>query len=107
MKYFGKGTRTRDIENPSEKKERLIKYFIKTVSNKYSVYFAAFIFCEFLNLAVVITHLYATESFLNQRYLTYGWDVLQFHILPAEEQRVGGVAALHSCSSSPAGSLAG
>ena len=34
MKYFGKGTRTRDIENPGEKKERLIKYFIKTVSNK-------------------------------------------------------------------------
>jgi len=34
MKYFGKGTRHRNIENVEETKDRLIRYFKKRVSNK-------------------------------------------------------------------------
>ena len=67
MKYFGKGTRSRHIENVEETKNRLITYFKKRVSNKYAVYLGGFIFCEILNLAVVISHFYITDRFLNYR----------------------------------------
>jgi hypothetical protein len=68
MKYFGKGTRHRNIENVEGTKDRLIKYFMKRVSNKYSVYLGGFIFCELLNLGVVVTHFFITDRFLNQRF---------------------------------------
>ena len=87
MKYFGTGTRHRNIENVEETKDRLIKYFKKRVSHKYgsmdsiywfcnfitlfgrySVYLGGFIFCELLNLGVVIMHFFITDRFLNQRY---------------------------------------
>merc|ERR1719153_1524250 len=87
MKYFGKGTRSRYIEDKDQKRDRLITYFRKTVSNKYTVYFGGFIFCELLNILIVIGHFYITDLFLNKRYLTYGWDVAVFYALPTEEKK--------------------
>lgn len=88
MKYFGKGTRSRNIDNVEQTKDRLIKYFKKRVSKKYAVYLGGFIGCEILNLFVVIAHFYITDRFLNQRYLTFGWDMWQYYSLPIDEQKV-------------------
>lgn len=88
MKYFGKGTRSRHIENVEATRDKLIRYFNKRVSNKYAVYFGAFMFCEILNLFVVITHFYITDRFLNNRYLSFGWDLWQYYSLPVDEQQV-------------------
>ena len=35
MKFFGKGTTTRFIEDQEEKRDKLVTFFIKNIHNKY------------------------------------------------------------------------
>jgi len=91
MKFFGKGTTTRFVEDADEKKEKLVRYFAKNIHNKYNIYFGGFIFCEFLNFAIVVITFGVTHRFLHYRFLTYGYQVWQYYLLPEEEQRMPGV----------------
>jgi len=90
MKFFGKGTTTRFIEDQEEKRDRLVSFFLKNIHNKYNIYFCGFICCEVLNLVIVILHFLLSNKFLQHRYLLYGFNVWQYYLLPEEEQRMPG-----------------
>lgn len=91
MKFFGKGTTSRFVEDADEKKEKLVRFFYKTIHNKYNIYFGGFIFCEFLNFAIVVITFGMTHRFLHYRFLTYGFEVWQYYLLPEEELQMPGV----------------
>ncbi|XP_023322025.1 innexin inx2 isoform X1 [Eurytemora carolleeae] len=91
MKFFGKGTTTRFIEDQDEKREKLVQFFCRNIHNKYNIYFCGFIFCEFLNFIIVIFQFYLTHRFLHSRYIDYGFKVWQYYLLPPEEQQMPGV----------------
>ena len=107
MKFFGKGTTTRLIEDPEEKRDKLVKvrffqcrylqdetlvcpnfqFFTDNIHNKYNIYYFGFIFCEFLNLVVVLAVFLLTDRFLHYKFMTYGFRVWSYYSLPVEEQR--------------------
>ncbi|XP_040576862.1 innexin inx2-like [Lepeophtheirus salmonis] len=87
MKYFGKGTRNRTIEDSIEKRDRLVSYFCTDIHNKYDVYYYGFVFCEFLNFLILILVFSLTNVFLNYRYKYYGFRVIYYYLLPPEEQK--------------------
>jgi len=87
MTYFSTGTRERYIENREEKRDQMISYFRKRLSSKYTNYFIGFIFCEFLNFAIVVSHFFLTDLFLNRRYLAFGFDIIEFYSLSYQKQR--------------------
>jgi len=91
MKFFGKGTTTRFIEDQDEKREKLVQFFCRNIHNKYNIYFCGFVFCELLNLVIVAVQFVITHRFLHYRFLTYGFQVWQYYLLPPEEQRMPGV----------------
>ena len=94
----------RYIENREEKRDQMISYFRKRLSNKwencesksylrtlcfrYTNYFVGFIFCEFLNFAVVVSHFFLTDLFLNRRYRGFGFKIIEFYSLSFQKQRV-------------------
>ena len=55
---------------------------------RYTNYFIGFIFCEFLNFAIVVGHFFLTDLFLNRRYLAFGFDIIEFYSLSYQKQRV-------------------
>ena len=102
----------RYVEDPDEKRERLVRYFSKNIHNKwvcqwqqkvtvpiihthiyadifkynksnsitnlrYNIYFNGFIFCEFLNFAIVLLQFLVTNQFLSRRFLLYGLEVIR------------------------------
>ena len=75
MKFFGKGTTTRLIEDPEEKRDKLVEFFRANIHNKYNIYYYGFIFCELLNFLCAVMALFITDSFLNNRFLGYGFQV--------------------------------
>ncbi|QQP55787.1 Innexin, partial [Caligus rogercresseyi] len=87
MKYFGKGTRTRKIEDHLEKRDRLVSYFVSDIHNKYDIYYYGFVFCEILNLTILILVFCMTNVFLNYRFKFYGFRVIYYYLLPPEEQK--------------------
>jgi len=99
MKFFGKGTTTRLIEDPEEKREKLIKFFKDNIHNKYNIYYVGFVICEFLNLIVVICTIWMTNKFLNGQFMWYGFRVWTYYSLPPEEQR--GFAKNPMCKAFP------
>jgi len=86
MKFFGKGTTTRVIEDQEEKEEALVKFFCQNVHNKYSIYFFGFIGCEVFNVFLVLIQFVFTNIFLHNRFSFYGPQVLFYYRLPEEEQ---------------------
>merc|ERR1712223_1650941 len=91
MKLFRKGTTARFIEDQDEKREKLVQFFCRNIHNKYNIYFCGFVFCELLNLVIVAVQFVITHRFLHYRFLTYGFQVWQYYLLPPEEQRMPGV----------------
>lgn len=89
MKFFGKGTTTRVIEDPEEKRDKLVEFFRANIHNKYNIYYYGFMFCELLNVLVVLVAFWLTNKFLNHRFLAYGFKVYAFYRLPPEEQSIG------------------
>lgn len=53
MKYLGKDTTGKIVENSQEKLENLRKTFRENLHNKYNRYAFAFFGCEFLNLVTL------------------------------------------------------
>jgi len=91
MRFCGKGTTTRFVEDAQEKRDKLVRFFVRNIHNKYNIYFAGFVFCELLNLLIVLGTVGLTHRFLHKRYLLYGIQVWQYYLLPEEEQRMPGV----------------
>jgi len=87
MKFFGKGTTTRFVEDQEEKKDILVNFFSKNIHNKYNVYFFGFIGCEIMNLFIVLLQFVMTNTFLHYRFYGYGPKVLSYYRLPEEEQK--------------------
>ena len=79
MKFFGKGTTTRLIEDPEEKREKLIKFFKDNIHNKYNIYYVGFVVCEFFNLVVVTFAVWMTDRFLNGQFMWYGFRVWTYY----------------------------
>ena len=72
MKFLGKGTTGKIIEETDEKMDRLLKTFKDNLQNKYNRYAFIFFFCEVLNLIVVVSQFFITDTFLQHQFLFYG-----------------------------------
>jgi len=90
MKFFGKGTTTRLIEEPEEKKQKLVQFFSENIHNKYNIYYFGFIVCEISNTLMVIIVGIITHVFLNYQFLGYGFRTWMYYRLPPEEQKMVG-----------------
>merc|ERR1711963_1130950 len=88
MNFFGKGTTTRLIEEPDEKRDKLVQFFTDNIHNKYNIYYFGFICCEMLNTIIVITAFFLTNRFLNYEFGFYGFQTWLYYKLPPEEQRL-------------------
>jgi len=86
MEFFGKGTTTRFIDDQEEKKETLVKFFLKNIHNKFNIYFFGFIGMEVLNVLIVLIQFAMTNTFLHYRFSGYGLDVAKYYQMPEEEQ---------------------
>ena len=75
MKFLGKGTTGKIIEDSDEKMARLLETFKHNLQNKYNKYALIFFACEILNLAVVISQFFITDVFLQRQFLFYGPQV--------------------------------
>ena len=64
------------------------QFFRHNIHNKYNIYYFGFIFCEFLNLVVTVLCFFATNRFLANRWLGYGFKVWHYYQLPLEEQEM-------------------
>ena len=72
MKYLGKGTTGKIIEESEEKMARLLQTFKHHLQNKYNRYAGIFFACELLNLAIVVSQFFITDVFLERQFLFYG-----------------------------------
>ena len=91
LKYLIKNvfnTAFRLIEEPDEKRDKLVQFFTENIHNKYNIYYFGFIICEMLNTIMVIIAYFLTNRFLNMEYLWYGFQTWQYYRLPPEEQRL-------------------
>ena len=48
---------------------------------RYNIYFNGFIFCEFLNFAIVLIQFLITNQFLSRRFILYGLEVASMTVL--------------------------
>merc|ERR1719483_1366285 len=58
--------------------EKFVKYF-KSVFHHNSWYFASFIMCELLNFGLLFVQFQLTDSFLNNKFRWYGWEVITYY----------------------------
>lgn len=75
MKFLGKGTTGKIIEESDEKMDRLLKTFKDNLQNKYNRYAFIFFSCEVLNLIVVVSQFFITDAFLQHQFIFYGPQV--------------------------------
>ena len=75
MKFLGKGTTGKIIEDSAEKMERLLSTFKANLQNKYNRYAFIFFGCELLNLFIVVSQFFITDAFLQNQFLLYGPQV--------------------------------
>lgn len=67
--------------------EKYVKYF-KAVLHHNNGYFFRFVICEILNYILLVTNLILTDKFLQGRFLSYGWDVIQYYQKTPKERRI-------------------
>ena len=88
MKFLGKGTTGKIIEDTEEKMERLLTTFRDNLQNKYNRYAAIFFSCELLNVFIAVTQFALTNAFLQNQFVTYAPDVWRYYSYPPEEIQV-------------------
>ena len=64
-----------EISDKDEKIARTIEHFKKYIHNRFNRYAFGFFFCELLNLILAFVGFWMTHRFLNDEFLTYGFDV--------------------------------
>ena len=72
MKFLGKGTTGRIIEDGDDKRDKMLRVFRDNLQNKYNRYAFIFFACEVLNLIVVISQFLITNIFLEYQFTWYG-----------------------------------
>ena len=75
MKFLGKGTTGRIIEDGDDKRDKMLRVFRDNLQNKYNRYAFIFFGCEVLNLIVVFSQIFITNKFLENQFLWYGPQV--------------------------------
>ena len=75
------GTTDRVISDQDEKLSRTLKHFKEYIHNKFNRYAFGFFFCELLNLLLAFIGFWMTHRFLNDEFLTYGFDVYRYLII--------------------------
>ena len=78
MKFLGKGTTGKIIEDTDDKLKSLMKTFKDNLQNKYNRYAFIFFSCELLNLAIVILQFILTDFFLKHQFWMYGPQVYRY-----------------------------
>lgn len=81
MKFLGKGTTGRIIEDSDEKRDKLVILFKVNLKNKYNKYAFIFFSCELLNLVVATSQFFITDAFLQHQFLFYGPKVIRYTFL--------------------------
>ena len=72
MKFLGKGTTGRIVEDGDDKKEKMLRVFRDNLQNKYNRYAFIFFACELFNLVIVVSQVFITDVFLLGQFRTYG-----------------------------------
>ena len=67
--------------------DKYIKYF-RTIWHRNNWYFSMFVLCEILNCGVLFFNFWVTNVFLNGKFYTYGWDVIQYSRMTPEDQEI-------------------
>ncbi|TRY77741.1 hypothetical protein TCAL_08525 [Tigriopus californicus] len=91
MKFLAKGKTGRIVEDEEKQIANLLYTFRRNLQNKYNRYTLVFFLCEFLNLFIVTSLFFLTNSFLQGQFLTYGYQVFAFYQLPPEETTASGL----------------
>jgi len=84
MSFLVKGCTGRVVDNHAEKQSSLLEYYHEFVHNKFNKYAFCFLFCELLNVIILVSQVFVTHAFLNYQYLDYGYQVYEYYRLPAE-----------------------
>ena len=93
MKYLGKGTTGRIIEDGDDKQRQLLKVFQDNLQNKYNRYAMVFFSCEVLNVLIVFSQFFITNAFLQNQFLLYGPQVLRYDDLSSGQH----IFCVHKC----------
>eukprot|EP00095_Tigriopus_kingsejongensis_P001485 snap_masked-scaffold124_size330879-processed-gene-1.6 protein:Tk01485 transcript:snap_masked-scaffold124_size330879-processed-gene-1.6-mRNA-1 annotation:"innexin inx2" len=67
--------------------EKFVKYF-RTLLHHNQKYFILFLICELLNFFLLFFNIWATNMFLQGRFITYGWEVIQWYSLSKPERKI-------------------
>ena len=84
MKFLGKGTTGRIIEDGDDKRDKMLRVFRDNLQNKYNRYAFIFFACEVLNLIVVISQFLITNIFLEYQFTWYGPTVWRW-VVPLDD----------------------
>ena len=57
--------------------EKYVKFF-RAIWHRNNWYFYMFVLCEVLNCVVLFLNFWLTDIFLNGKFYTYGWDVINY-----------------------------
>jgi len=67
--------------------DKYVKFF-RAIWHRNNWYFFMFVLCEILNCVVLFLNFWLTDVFLNGKFYTYGWDIIQYTRMSAEDQAV-------------------
>ena len=57
--------------------DKYVKFF-RAIWHRNNWYFFMFVLCEILNCVVLFLNFWLTDVFLNGRFYSYGWDIIQY-----------------------------
>ena len=57
--------------------EKYVKFF-RAIWHRNNWYFFMFVLCELLNCVVLFMNFWLSDMFLNGKFYSYGWDVIQY-----------------------------
>ena len=75
------------VEDADQKKQKLLVNYQEHVHNNFNKYAFCFFLCELVNIAILVIQVLATNSFLEYRFLDYGYKVYKYYRLPLEERK--------------------
>ena len=65
--------------------DKYVKYF-RSILHRNNYYFGKYLLCETLNVVMLFFNFYVTDIFLNGNFWYYGWDIIQYNRLSADER---------------------
>ena len=62
------------------------KYF-RSCMGQHKKYFSSFVIFEILNVVVICFNMYINNIFLNEKFITYGFDVIKYYSMPRAQRK--------------------